>query len=124
MIPARKKREARKSVQQSAWITLDGGFATRPCFVLDLSRDGAKIKMDDRSAVQTKLRLAFARDARTGRNCEVVWRHGKTLGVKFVRQLLAINSSEHRLGAACRAIPLPWGFEGAPRQSQLRSFGM
>ena len=86
MIPARKRRETRKSVQQSAWITLDGGFATRPCIVLDLSSAGAKIRVDDPSAVQTRLRLAFARDARTGRNCEVVvWRRGKTLGVKFVR---------------------------------------
>ena len=85
MIPPRKKRETRKSVQQSAWITLDGGFATRPCIVLDLSSAGAKISVDDSSAIQARLRLAFARDARTGRNCEIVWRRGKTLGVKFVR---------------------------------------
>ena len=73
MIPARKRRETRKSVQQSAWITLDGGFATRPCIVLDLSSAEAKIRGDDSSAIQARLRLAFARDARTGRNCEIVW---------------------------------------------------
>ncbi len=67
MIPPRKKRETRKSVQQSAWITLDGGFATRPCIVLDLSSAGAKIRVDNPSSVQARLRLAFARDARTGR---------------------------------------------------------
>jgi hypothetical protein len=32
-----------------------------------------------------RLRLAFSRDARAGRSCEVVWRRGKSLGVKFVR---------------------------------------
>jgi hypothetical protein len=32
-----------------------------------------------------RLRLAFTRDARTGRKCEVVWRRGKSFGVKFVR---------------------------------------
>ena len=42
-----KKREARKSVRQSGWITLDGGFAARPCTVLDLSSAGAKITVDD-----------------------------------------------------------------------------
>jgi hypothetical protein len=47
MIVAKKKREARKSIQQSAWITLDGGFAARRCTVLDLSRDGAKISVKD-----------------------------------------------------------------------------
>jgi hypothetical protein len=80
-----KKREARKSVRQSGWVTLDGGFVARPCTVLDLSSAGAKITIDDPQVVTAKVRLAFSRDARTGRNCEVVWRRGKTLGVKFVR---------------------------------------
>ncbi|MEO6841670.1 MAG: PilZ domain-containing protein [Bradyrhizobium sp.] len=80
-----KKREARKSLRQSGWITLDGGFAARPCVVQDLSASGAKITVDDSNVLPGRLRLAFARDARTGRNCEVVWRQGKSLGVKFVR---------------------------------------
>ena len=42
-----KKREARKSVHQSGWITLDGGFAARPCVVQDMSATGAKITVDD-----------------------------------------------------------------------------
>ncbi|MEA2836649.1 MAG: hypothetical protein QOD89_1199 [Bradyrhizobium sp.] len=79
------KREARKSVRQSGWITLDGGFAARPCTVLDLSSAGAKITVDDPQAVTTKVRLAFSRDARTGHTCQVVWRRGKTIGIKFVR---------------------------------------
>jgi hypothetical protein len=85
MAAASKKREARKSVQQSGWITLDGGFAARQCVVQDLSSSGAKITVDDASVMTGRLRLAFTRDARTGRSCEVVWRRGKSLGVKFVR---------------------------------------
>jgi hypothetical protein len=53
--------------------------------VQDISTAGAKITMDDQSVSSGRLRLAFARDARTGRNCQVVWRRGKSLGVKFVR---------------------------------------
>jgi hypothetical protein len=85
MAGASKKREARKSVQQSGWITLDGGFAARPCVVQDMSTTGAKIEVNDGSVLAGRLRLAFSRDARTGRSCEVVWRQGKSLGVKFVR---------------------------------------
>ncbi len=85
MAGAAKKREARKSVQQPGWITLEGGFAARPCVVRDLSSTGAKVTVDDPNALPGKLRLAFSRDARTGRRCEVVWRRGKTVGVKFVR---------------------------------------
>ena len=82
---AAKKREARKSVHQAGWITLDGGFAARPCMVHDLSSAGAKITVEDASVLAGNLRLAFSRDARAGRKCEVVWRRGKSFGVKFVR---------------------------------------
>ena len=80
-----KKREARKSLRQPGWITLDGGFAARPCVVQDISSTGAKITLDDPNVLPAKLRLAFSRDARTGRNCEVVWRRGSSVGIKFVR---------------------------------------
>ncbi|QWG21371.1 PilZ domain-containing protein [Bradyrhizobium sediminis] len=85
MAAAAKKREARKSIRQPGWITLEGGFAVRPCVVQDMSSTGAKITIDDPNMLPAKLRLAFSRDARTGRNCEVVWRRGKTVGIKFVR---------------------------------------
>ena len=80
-----KKRETRKSLSQPGWITLEGGFAARQCVVQNLSTTGAKVTIDDPNSLPAKLRLAFSRDARTGRRCEVVWRRGKTVGVKFVR---------------------------------------
>ena len=46
-MPAPRKREARKSLGQSAWITLDGGFAARHCVVQDISSSGARISVDD-----------------------------------------------------------------------------
>jgi PilZ domain len=85
MAGATKKRDARKSVSQPGWITLDGGFAARQCVVQDVSTSGARITVDDSNVLPSRLRLAFARDARTGRNCEVVWRRGKSIGVKFVQ---------------------------------------
>lgn len=80
-----KKREVRKSLRQPAWITLEGGFAARACVVEDLSASGAKVTVEDNNTLPAKLRLAFSRDARTGRPCEVVWRRGKSFGIKFVR---------------------------------------
>jgi hypothetical protein len=85
MAVTNKKREVRKSLRQPGWITLEGGFAARQCVVQDMSSSGAKITIDDSNVLPARLRLAFTRDARTGRNCEVVWRRGKVLGVKFVR---------------------------------------
>jgi hypothetical protein len=80
-----KKRETRKSLQRPGWITLEGGFAARQCVVHNMSTTGAKITIDDPNMLPARLRLAFARDARTGRKCEVVWRRGKLAGIKFVR---------------------------------------
>ncbi len=80
-----RKREARKSLCQPGWITLDGGFAARPCVVQDISSAGARITAGQASALPGTLRLAFARDARTGRNCQVVWRRGNSIGVRFIR---------------------------------------
>ena len=84
-MPAIRKREARKSLRRPGWITLDGGFAVRPCVVQDISSAGAKITADAESRLPGTLRLAFARDARTGRNCQVVWRSGNSIGVRFIR---------------------------------------
>ena len=80
-----KKREARKSLRQPGWIVLEGGFAVRACVVEDLSTSGAKVTVEDNNTLPARLRLAFSRDARSGRSCEVVWRRGRTVGVKFVR---------------------------------------
>jgi len=85
MAAATKKREARKSLRQPGWITLEGGFAARQCIVQDISTAGAKITVDDPNVLPARIRLAFSRDARTGRTCQVVWRRGKSLGVKFVQ---------------------------------------
>lgn len=82
---ATKKREARKSLNQPGWITLEGGFAARQCLVKDMSGSGAKISLDNAGALPDQLRLAFTRDARTGRTCRVVWRRGNSAGLKFVR---------------------------------------
>jgi hypothetical protein len=80
-----KKRETRKSLRQPGWIIFEGGFAARQCVVEDMSSTGAKVTIDDPNMLPAKLRLGFARDGRTGRNCEVVWRRGGSVGVKFVR---------------------------------------
>ena len=85
MALANKKREARRSVQQTGWVTLEGGFAARQCVVHDVSSAGAKITVSDSSVLSGRIKLAFSRDANTGRRCEVVWRRGKTFGVKYVR---------------------------------------
>jgi len=84
-VPAAKKRDVRRSVQQTAWVTLEGGFAARECVVHDMSATGAKLTVADSSVLSGRVRLAFSRDASKARQCQVVWRRGRSFGVKFVK---------------------------------------
>ena len=84
-VPKPTKRDVRRSVQQTGWVTLEGGFAARECVVHDLSATGAKLTVSDSSVLAGKVRLAFSRDASKSRKCQVVWRRGHSFGVKFVK---------------------------------------
>jgi hypothetical protein len=75
------RRQLRK---QPAWMTVDDGMTERECFVLDVSPGGAKIVTDAAIDVRDKFGLALAADHSKRQSCEVVWRRGKTYGIKFL----------------------------------------
>jgi len=82
-------RELRRPLhKQPAWMTVDDGLTNRECFVLDVSPGGARIVTDVAIDVRDKFGLALVRDRPKHQSCEVVWRRGKTYGVKF------LNASE------------------------------
>jgi hypothetical protein len=78
-------REPRRQLhKQPAWMTVDDGVTNRECFVLDVSPGGARIVTDVAIDVRDKFGLALVRDRPKHQSCEVVWRRGKTYGVKFL----------------------------------------
>jgi len=78
-------REPRRQLhKQPAWMTMDDGLTNRECFVLDVSPGGARIVTDVAIDVRDKFGLALVRDRPKYQFCEVVWRRGKTYGVKFL----------------------------------------
>jgi hypothetical protein len=82
-------REPRRQLhKQPAWMTVDDGLTNRECFVLDVSPGGARIVTDVAIDVRDRFGLALVRDRPRHQSCEVVWRRGKTYGVKF------LNASE------------------------------
>jgi len=78
-----KRQQARRRRHQSAWITLDGRTPGYKCQVADVSQSGAKIILDTAVEVGSLLNIAFVPRA-AARRCEVVWRRGKTLGIRFI----------------------------------------
>jgi len=77
-------REVRRVRRTRAWLVADGQADTE-CDVLDISRNGAKVIIAIPSAVPDLFELVFAPGDQKRRHCEVVWRRGKLLGVKFTR---------------------------------------
>ena len=79
-------REPRRQLhKQPAWMSVDDGLTNRECFVLDVSPGGARIVTDVAIDVRDKFGLALVRDRPKHQPCEVVWRRGKTYGVKFLQ---------------------------------------
>jgi hypothetical protein len=78
----RLKRQVRSRRHQWAWVTIEGETTVHDCRVLDVSQDGAKVVIDVAAEIGTRFGLALI--PYRPRQCEVVWRRGRTLGIKFV----------------------------------------
>jgi len=79
----RKTRPARRRTNQPAWITVDGGFATRQCTLIDISEGGARLRVEDPQFVKRELQLKLERSS-PGRACKIAWKNGDVIGIKFV----------------------------------------
>ena len=77
------KRSGRTSPPAPAWIVVSGR-ADRECTVLDISHTGAKVVVQESQGIPDRFELAFFQSLDKRQKCEVIWRRGKVLGVKFV----------------------------------------
>ena len=78
-------REPRRHLHKHAgWMTVDDGVTKHECLVLDVSPGGARIVSDVAIDVRDRFGLALVADRQKHQHCEVVWRRGKTYGIKFL----------------------------------------
>jgi hypothetical protein len=78
-----KSRKPRRKVERKAWFVGDGDFALQPCTVVDMSSDGARLRLDSATRLPARFRLTFSRSTRDGVRCDLRWRDGLIVGVKF-----------------------------------------
>jgi hypothetical protein len=91
---AKVQREQRRQLHKRlAWITADNGVSERECHVLDVSSGGARIASDDAMDVRDRFELTLVKGHHRRELCEVIWRRGKTYGVKFVTPLPEVTSA-------------------------------
>jgi len=82
---AKVQREPRRQMRKrTTWMTIDNGLTRIECIVLDVSPGGAKIATDAALDIRDSFELALVPEHTTRQACEVVWRRGKTYGVKFL----------------------------------------
>jgi hypothetical protein len=79
-----KRKAARRKSGANGWIRLDGGFATRPCSMVDLSDTGVKITVHSAETVPGVFTLLTSRDGSPGRRARVKWRRGSQIGAEFI----------------------------------------
>ena len=51
---------------------------------MNLSYQGARIVIDADTEVPNRFALSLVPNIPNKKFCEVIWRHGKTLGIKFI----------------------------------------
>jgi len=82
----RVQREPRRQLRNRVtWMSFGEGSAKRECTVLDVSPGGAKIVTDVAIDVRDRFGLTLMPEHPGLYECEVVWRRGKTYGVKFLQ---------------------------------------
>jgi hypothetical protein len=77
------RRSERRLTRGQATIRLNGGFASRPCTVLDLSDTGVRISVAGIEKIPDAFTLLQSQGSR-GRSARVKWRRGNQIGAEFV----------------------------------------
>jgi hypothetical protein len=77
-----KRRTKRRTIGAMAYIRL-GGFATRPCTVLDLSNTGVRISIESATSIPARFTLLLSK-SNQGRTACVKWRRGNQIGAEFI----------------------------------------
>ena len=96
------QREPRRQLNHhAAWITVDDGITRRECTVLDVSPGGARIVMDVPIDIRDRFVLALVPSHPKRQQCEVVWRRGKTYGVKFLGVTFRAPARSGRITSRC-----------------------
>ena len=79
--PPERRQRGRRRALKSALIVFKDGYCDIKCHILDFSDTGALIEPAD--PTQCPNRFVLKPSTGPSRPCEVVWRRGKTVGVRY-----------------------------------------
>jgi hypothetical protein len=79
-----QRRNRRRYVLQGARIGGSDGVPAESCWILDISASGARLQVNSAETTPDQFSLILSHDGRLRRQCLVVWRSNKTIGVQFL----------------------------------------
>ena len=93
-----RREHIRKSMSYRARIVADDGTWMYPCEIFDVSVGGARLAIycPAQTPLPEQFLLRLSEISQTSRYCELAWRQGNEIGVRFVREANAApNTSGH-----------------------------
>jgi hypothetical protein len=79
---AERRIAPRRRVLKNALMVFRNGYCTHPCVILNLSETGARLMPSD--IMQCPREFVLKPSIGQERECEVVWRKGEFVGVRYV----------------------------------------
>src|ERR1700722_14390524 len=111
-----QRKSRRHSVDNGARIALDGDSSPQNCRMLDISAHGARLELETAATLTDKFMLLLSHDGGLRRECSVIWRTEKAVGITF-NEPFPTRLRQHRptqLGVAALSATLPMTPTSAP----------
>ena len=83
-MPSDKRRFPRKKIDAVGFLYTADGWPLGECKIKDISTGGARLTHALSDELPAEFMLAFSRDGRVRRRCEIRWRKEKEVGVRFL----------------------------------------
>ena len=77
------RKAPRKKIETEGFLYTVDGWPICECKTLDVSSGGAKIKLMVSEELPDAFLLSLSRDGKVRRHCELRWREGDIVGVRF-----------------------------------------
>jgi hypothetical protein len=77
------RKKPRKAIKTIGFIYSMDGWPIGECSTLDISETGAKIMLPAVDEIPAEFLLSLSRDGRVRRRCQLKWRDGDKIGVRF-----------------------------------------
>lgn len=82
-----RRTDRRHALHYTVYIDAGDASSPRPCLLLEASNRGARLAINDTTALPDRFRLLLVRNGTSYRECRVAWRSSTQVGVAYLKPL-------------------------------------